>query len=276
MLAIALQSGKNEMKTNKKILIVLGLSLIALLFFENVNHGRSRRAATLKGNTAATQHSDLAPTAEPAVSSKAVRASFRPLNFALLRGGFTSTSEFFERVNADPVLHSFYGDCSESGAAMKPLAEDMLVFSTFRRGNEIKWASKPLLIRKGEYVLTFCGKTVLARCANLISWTPMQPSEDIPPSFLEVPTDVVSDPEAIVSVAAASHSAPSVLAAAAAPVSSSGHFFFIPPVYIPSSSGHSAPPPAIALESDEFSGHQALFTLLLGFLVLGLLKLVIR
>jgi hypothetical protein len=262
---------------DKKILIALVLCTIAMFFFEAANHGRAGRRATPKKNTAAVQHSDLAPKAEPSPASKAIPVSFRPLNFALLRGGFTSADEFFERVNADPILHSFYGGCSESSAVMKPLAEDILVFSTFRRGNEIKWASKPLLVRKGEYVLTFCGKTVLARCANLISWSPMQPSEDIPPSLLEVPTDVVSDPDAIVPVAAASHSVPGVLAAAAAPAASSHHFFFIPPVYIPSSSGHStSAPAAIALESDEFSGHQALFTLLLGFFVIGLLKLVIR
>ena len=264
------------MKMAKKIIIALLLSTIVVLFFENVNHGRARKAAALKNDAAAAQHADPAPTAEPPVSPKVVRASFRPLNFALLRGGFASTDEFFERVNADPILHAYYGGCSEAGASMKPLAEDILVFSTFRRGNEIKWASKPLLVRKGEYVLTFCGKTVLARCANLISWSPMQPSEDIPPSFLEVPTDVIGDPEAIVPVSAASHSAPGVFAAAAAPMSSSHHFFFIPPVYIPSSSGHSAPVAAVGLESDEFTGHQALFTLLLGFFVIGLLKLVIR
>src|SRR4029077_4515971 len=121
-------------------------------------------------------------------------------------GGFTTADEFFARVQADPILSSFYGACSEHNVAMKPLAEDILVFSTFRRGNEIKWARKPLLVHKGEYVLTFCGKTVLARCANLISWTPMQPREDAPPSFLEAPVEERPNPQA------SDHPAPSYLA----------------------------------------------------------------
>ena len=90
----------------------------------------------------------------------------------------------------------------------------------------------------------------------------------------------MSNPATIVPTTTEIHPAPAVLAAAAAPLASSSHrFFFVPPVYIPSSSGHSVAPPAAAvvgLESDEFSGHQALFTLLMGFFVIGLLKLLTR
>ena len=260
-------------------LFVLLLSIVLLLVAVN-NRGAAKHPAT-KNDTVAAKHSDRAATkSETPADPHAALISFRPLNFALLRGGFTTSDEFFARVQADPILSSFYGACSEKNVAMKPLAEDILVFSTFRRRNQIKWARKPLLVRKGEYVLTFCGKTVLARCANLISWTPMQPSEDVPPSLLEIPTEVMRDPATIVPTTAEIHSAPAVLAAAAAPLASSSHpFFFIPPIYIPSSSGHSVAPPAatvVGLEGDEFSGHQALFTLLIGFFVIGLLKLLTR
>ena len=261
-------------------LVVLFVSFGLLLVAAN-DRGAAKHPA-LKKDASSSERSDPAPATKPAPSSDphALPVSFRPLNFALLRGGFTTSDEFFARVQADPILSSFYGACSEKNVAMKPLAEDILVFSTFRRGNQIKWASKPLLVRKGEYVLTFCGKTVLARCANLISWTPMQPSEDVPPSLLEIPSEVMSNPATIVPTTPEIHSAPAVLAAAAAPLASSSHrFFFVPPVYIPSSSGHSVAPPAAAvvgLESDEFSGHQALFTLLIGFFVIGLLKLLTR
>jgi hypothetical protein len=266
----------------KKNLTLFVLLVAVVLLLVAVNNRGAAKHPALKKATLAAKHSDPAPKPEPSATPKALPVSFRPLNFALLRGGFTSSDEFFAHVQADPVLRSFYGTCSEKNAAMKPLAEDVLVFSTFRRGNQIKWARKPLLVRKGEYVLTFCGKTVLARCANLISWTPMQPSEDVPPSLLEIPTEVMTDPVTTVPTTAETHSAPGVLEAAAAPMpsSSSHRFFFVPPIYIPSSSGHSMalppPVPAVGLEGDEFSGHQALFTLLIGFFVIGLLKLFIR
>ena len=109
------------------------------------------------------------------------------------------------RVADDPTLHSFFGSCDVE-PTMQPLPDDILVFMAFRRGQEIKWTRRPLVVHKGEYVLTFCGKTVLARCGNLISWTPMQPSEDVPPSFLEAPVEEMPKPQA------SDHPAPSYLA----------------------------------------------------------------
>jgi hypothetical protein len=268
------------MKKNLTLLVLF--ASIVLLLIAVSNRGAAPQHAILKNAAVAPKASDPAAPPQQPADTHALPVSFRPLNFALLRGGFTSADEFFERVHSDPVLSSFYGACPEQNAAiMKPLTEDILVFSTFRRGNEIKWARNPLLVHKGEYVLTFCGKTVLARCANLISWTPMQPSEDVPPSLLEVPTEVLNNPPTAVPVTTETHPAPSILAADATPgpASSSHRFFFVPPVYVPPSSGHSVAPPlphAVGIEGDEFSGHQALLTLLLGFSVIGILKLVTR
>ena len=124
-----------------------------------------------------------------------IHVSFRPLNLALIPGGITSVEEFRQRVAEDPTLNSFFGSC-DVGASFQPLPDDILAFIAFRRGQEIKWTRRPLLVHKGEFVLTFCGKTVLARCGNLISWTPMQPSEDVPPSLLETPVEERPNPQA--------------------------------------------------------------------------------
>jgi hypothetical protein len=181
-----------------------------------------------------------------------IPVSFRPLNFALLRGGFTSVDEFFQRVNEDPILHSFYGDCGDRSASMHPLAADVMVFTAFRRGNDIKWAKRPLLVCKGEYVMTFCGKTVLARCGNLVSMAAMQPSEDIPPGLLETPVDAVVPPVSYGSepVADAMAPAPDAAPAYAPPVAAAlvphgrRFFFFVPPIYIPPGHSHSAGTPS--------------------------------
>jgi hypothetical protein len=231
------------------------------------------------------QHTDALPKADLAVvETPLVHASFRPLNFALLRGGFSSVNEFFERVHDDPVLHAFYGDCADRNASMHALPENITAFSTFRKGDKIKWAQKPLLIKKGEYVMTFCGKTVLARCGNLIGVSPMQPSEDIPPAILEEPSE---QPDAPLTLVAAAAPVPGAVnpAVAAVPAAVAAHhgFFFIPPFYVPQGGSHSGPPPAGIvpppaghISGDEFSGHQRLFTLLIGLFVIALLKLTTR
>jgi hypothetical protein len=273
------------MKMNKKRSVFFDAALLVLLalLLAAVNQGLIHKHGIVKANNSAAgapQHGDL--TSKAVLAEGAARmapVSFRPLNFALLRGGFTSVDEFFERVNEDPILHSFYGDCADRNAAMHTLHEDVMVFTAFRRGNQIKWAEKPLLVRKGEYVMTFCGKTVLARCGNLTSMASMQPSEDIPPALLEEPIDFIAPP---LSYAEAAPDA-AVTAAGAAPAAAAVHasrFFFIPPFYIPAGGSSSASQPFVApvshVTGDEFSGHQALLTLFLGLFVIGLVKLVTR
>jgi hypothetical protein len=265
----------------KRILITVAFFLVALVVGQSIYKGSVSRGHGLnKATPAPQQPATVAPKAAAPTQPQVVPASFRPLNMALIRGGFTSAEQFYQRVQADPVLRSFYGTCTDPAATLKPISDDLLVFVTFRRGDTIKWASKPLLIHQGEYVYTFCGKTVLARCGNLISWSPKQPSEDVPPSLLEIPTDVIDPPLEL--QASRGELSPMAAAAISPAVAAGGHhFWFIPPFYIPPSSGgstHFIPTggPVAAISGDEFDGHAALFTLLAGFLAIALLKLAVR
>lgn len=166
-------------------LLVLSTSI---LFFALLNRGGfSKHNAASQERTGTTAPRTFeSHTKPPAVS--VIHVSFRPLNLALIPGGITSVEGFLQRVAEDPTLNAFFGSCDVE-ATFQQLPDDILVFVAFRRGQEIKWTRRPLLVHKGEYVLTFCGKTVLARCGNLISWTPMQPSEDVPPGLLEAPVE---------------------------------------------------------------------------------------
>lgn len=279
---------------SKKVRGAIFVLICGLFLFQAVNRGARKLAAPSKPAVPAAKA--VRPLAPTVANTPIIHASFRPLRYSLLRGGFNSVDEFFERVHEDPVLHDFYGDCADRNASMHALPEDIVTFSTFRKGNEIKWAQKPLLVKKGEYVMTFCGKTVLARCGNLVSVSPMQPSEDVPPALLEDPEEAPAAPLTL----AASHEAPPILAAlppaAAAPpvgpavVAAAHHpFWFIPPFYVPPGSSHSGPstpitpltpppppPPGGPLSGDEFDGHQAYITLFIGMFVIGILKLTTR
>ena len=273
--------------TTKRFLTILDICLIAILVGQLIYIGGVSRGHSLNKGAKAPQPAAVAakpaPQAAPATAmkSQAMPVSFRPLNLALIRGGFTSPEQFYQHVQADPVLRSFYGSCTDSQATLKPLSDDILVFSTFRRGDTIKWSRRPLLVHAGEYVYTFCGKTVLARCGNLVSWSPMQPSEDVPPSLLEVPTEVVDPPAPVELASARAADAPGGSALAPSPIVPTGgrKFFFIPPIYIPSGGGSSHGAllaPVTAISGDEFDGHQALYTLLAGLLAIALLKLAAR
>jgi hypothetical protein len=265
--------GIRKMRRKRSLYVDCGVVALLIVLLTAVNHGYIRRHAFVSASDAVTAapkpdpskaapsavtalktlvgYSNPAPRPEPgAYTAPVVPVSFRSLNFALLRGGFTSTDEFFERVSEDPILHSFYGDCVDRNASMHPLSSDVLVFTAFRRGTQIEWAKRPLLVHKGEYVMTYCGKTVLARCGNLISMAAMQPSEDIPPGLLETPVDAIVPPVSYGSEPVAEFVAPAVVtpgpAAAVTPVAAhpGRSFFFVPPFYLPPGHGHSSTLPS--------------------------------
>jgi hypothetical protein len=277
---------------DKRILLALILFVGGYFAFRSLHDAYRSHASTKVAGASGQPGRHANPDAFPALATSSVgtpliHASFRPLTFALLRGGFNSVNEFYERVHDDPVLHDFYGDCADRNAYLHALPEDITVFTTFRRGDTIKWAQTPLLVKKGEYVMTFCGKAVLARCGNLISFAPMRPSEDVPPALLEEPAEPTEAPLTLVADGGPVMEGPATPFAHPAVVPAAAHshgFFFIPPFYIPPSSGsHSSPggtvivpPPVGHLSGDEFSGHQGLFTLLIGLFVIALLKLTTR
>jgi hypothetical protein len=286
---------------SKKIRGAIFVLICGMFLFQAVNHGAKRLAAP--STPAVPAAKSARPASAQVANTPIIHATFRPLRYSLLRGGFNSVDEFFERVSEDPTLHDFYGDCADRNATMHALPEDIITFSTFRKGNEIKWAARPVLVKKGEYVMTFCGKTVLARCGNLVSVSPMQPSEDVPPALLEDPEEA---PAAPLTLAASSEAAPVLAAlppaAGGAPVTpavlAAAHhpFWFIPPFYVPPGHGHGpsptlptsppivtpltppAPPapPSGPLSGDEFDGHTAFITLFIGMFVIGILKLTTR
>jgi hypothetical protein len=197
------------MKTNVTVTILVLLTM--LLYFAPRNSGVFWKPNAASQEQTGTRASGTAVEQQKKPAVSVIHVSFRPLNLALIPGGITSVEEFRQRVAEDPTLNSFFGSCNVA-ATIQPLPDDILVFIAFRRGQEIKWTRRPLLVHKGEYVLTFCGKTVLARCGNLISWTPMQPSEDVPPSLLETPVEESPNPQA------SKHPAPSYLASRVAEV----------------------------------------------------------
>jgi hypothetical protein len=284
---------------NKKVRGAIFVLICGLFLFQAVNRGAKRLAAPSKPAVPAAKSVRSNATTASVANTPIIHASFRPLRYSLLRGGFNSVDEFFERVRQDPTLHDFYGDCADRNASMHALPEDIVTFSTFRKGNEIKWAQRPVVVKKGEYVMTFCGKTVLARCGNLVSVSPMQPSEDVPPALLEDPEERPAEPLMLASNAEAAPAAlppaavlppvtPAVVAVAHHP------FWFIPPFYVPPGHGShgptiptsppiitpgtppAAPPPGGPLSGDEFDGHQAYITLFIGLFVIGILKLTTR
>lgn len=153
-------------------LVALGITVALVYVLENVDthvNANSGTAAIV-----------LAPTPLPIVKS-----TLRPrYPLSVIPGGVGTVAEFNMRVMQDPVLAARLA-CE--GAHTETAPSDIVVFTTFRRGNKILWNRRPIAVKKGERLIVGCGRTVLMRCGNEISYTPQEPSESLPPGTLETP-----------------------------------------------------------------------------------------
>lgn len=133
-------------------------------------------------------------TAPPAlaISTLPVEKPFVRLRYPLsvIPGGVSTVEEFNMRVGQDPVLAGLACE----GARIDTIPNDLIVFTTFRRGKKILWNRSPILVKKGERIIVGCGRTILMRCGNEISFTAQQPSESLPPGTLETPIVSVPSP----------------------------------------------------------------------------------
>lgn len=102
---------------------------------------------------------------------------------SVIPGGVGTLAEFNMRAKQDPLLAGLA--CESAHTETTP--SDIVVFTTFRRGNKILWNRRPIAVKKGERLVVGCGRTVLMRCGNEISYTPQEPSESLPPGTLETP-----------------------------------------------------------------------------------------
>jgi hypothetical protein len=185
------------------LLLALTAALLCLLWLWQPNE-------QVGGTVFAAPVSLAAPPAIPELTPDVPR--FAALPMALIPGGFRSVEDLNGRLAADPVLRAFYGSCVEGRVSAFQTTADRMLYVSFRRGDVIKFASKPRVVPAGSWALARCGKVVLMACGNLTSMMPPAgPTEDVPADALETPARPGQEaPTALVAT-------PSVLAPAAAP-----------------------------------------------------------
>jgi hypothetical protein len=145
-------------------------------------------------------HATVDLDASPRLSSRASstprtvpveRPRFR---YSLIAGGVTSVAELRASTSLDPILKKAYGEFNWARAHAFVFGTDTGVFMEFRRGNIIHWTKNRVVVPAGTLAFTDGRFTVLARCGNLISWAPSEPSEEINPGLLESPVEPISPP----------------------------------------------------------------------------------
>ncbi len=131
----------------------------------------------------------ITPSRIPAASPQPVRAVATTVRRAvyghsLVPGGIASPEELMALIHADPQLAEHYKGFDLSKAQIVTLDHDMLAYVSYRLENGIYWTTHPLLIRKGERVITDGANFIRGACGNRISYVPRMPTNAVDPEDL--------------------------------------------------------------------------------------------
>jgi hypothetical protein len=110
------------------------------------------------------------------------RADYR---YSVIPGGAFNERELRRAITADPVVAAHYTRLDQSRIRAEIVARDRFVHVSYRKGNQIFWTKKKLLLRRGETILTDGTTQIRARCGNCISEEALAPTAREEPDVVE-------------------------------------------------------------------------------------------
>jgi hypothetical protein len=154
---------------------------------------RHQAAANMQSrNSSSSAPTDAALTSRGilplAVHAEGSRKVFYP--YSVIPGGIQSIEELKSAMERDPVVAAQYAAFRLAYARIIRLDQERTMHVTYRRGDQVYWTQRELLLAKGETLITDGSRTALTRCGNLIAETIEAPSSPNEPTPQELNTPV--------------------------------------------------------------------------------------
>ena len=129
---------------------------------------------------------DFATEALARLASDSGTSSERPVyRYSVVPGGTYTEGELQSALDADPVVAAHYKQLDRSRVRKEVVARDRLVHVSYRKGNDVFWTKKKVLLRQGETILTDGKTQVRARCGNCIADEALGPTSEDEPDAVE-------------------------------------------------------------------------------------------
>jgi hypothetical protein len=164
-------------------LITVVLLIVAAAIVGEKIH-RSRRP---KVSHAATQ----ADAANPGATLVGSGAERKVYPYSIIEGGATTAEELMQAVQSDPVVARHFAKFDLPKTRVETLRAPRLVHVSYRRGDDVFWTRRKVVIPAGETVLTDGTNYARTRCGNCLSETAGPVSADEPAAaVLDTPVSV--------------------------------------------------------------------------------------
>ena len=100
-------------------------------------------------------------------------ANDRPVYpYSIIPGGVESVDELKQAMANDPVVAKHFAAFDLSKARVETLQQPRVAHVSYRRGQDVFWTAKPVVIPAGERVITDGTNTARVRCANCVADRP--------------------------------------------------------------------------------------------------------
>lgn len=132
-----------------------------------------------------------APTLAAAASAPAATPR-RVYPYSIIPGGVSGAAELKRVIRADKVVAAHYADFDADKAKEITVTRPRAVHVSYRKGDQVFWTAKKVMLAQGETLLSDGSNEMRARCANRISDVPQFPVEAHGPSEEELDTVLAS------------------------------------------------------------------------------------
>ncbi|HAK91545.1 MAG TPA: hypothetical protein DCP94_08095 [Massilia timonae] len=144
----------------------------------------------------------IAPAAASAAPAAEQGAARRIYPFSIIPGGVADADELARVIRTDAVVAAHYAGFDVANARAVTVTKPRAVYVSYRKGDQVYWTKKKLMLAPGETLLTDGKNEMRARCANRVSDVPMYPVEANGPTESELDSFVTEDGGGLMAVAA--------------------------------------------------------------------------
>lgn len=144
----------------------------------------------------------MAPAAAGPAPAAERGAARRIYPFSIIPGGVADGDELARVIRTDAVVATHYAGFDVANARAVIVTKPRAVYVSYRKGDQVYWTKKRLMLAPGETLLTDGKNEMRARCANRISDVPMYPVEANGPTESELDSFVTEDGGGLMAVAA--------------------------------------------------------------------------
>jgi len=110
--------------------------------------------------------------------------------YSIVPGGLQGRAELVQVVKDDKVVAAHYAGFAVHKAKLRSVDKPRAVYVSYRKGEQVYWTSKKMMLAAGETLLSDGQHDIRARCGNRIADTPQLPVEARGPSEEELDTPV--------------------------------------------------------------------------------------